>query len=264
MRPPLLLAALLAAFGCHSPEYQKYIEQQEKWQSTGEQSTGSTGAPGAGSSSTSPGPAGTGTGGGTGGGTGTEAGADGTTGLVMASTTGEEGTSTTGEEGTSTTGFAPFCGDGIINQDFGECDAGEANGTGYGQCDPQCTVNRCGDGELDVGHEQCDDGALNGSGGPGELGQAGCDLDCGFFGRRLFLSSQEFTGDMGTRAGADLACQVMATQAKFPFIFPDPGLARPFILPGGLIVAPDYPALIDRRCSPDTPRHHCRGTTPGS
>ena len=155
------------------------------------------------------------------------------------------------------------CGDGFVFAALEACDAGGANGPEYGQCDDSCTINRCGDGELDAGHEQCDDGALNGSGDPGEFGQAGCDIDCGFFGRRIFLSSQVFTGDMGTRAGADLACEVMATQAGYKnpyryralladskgspnsFVEPDPdGLGRPFILPGGLIVAASYPELI--------------------
>ena len=155
------------------------------------------------------------------------------------------------------------CGDGFVFAALEECDAGEANGPEFGQCDTNCTINRCGDGELDVGHEQCDDGALNGSGEPGELGQAGCDVDCGFFGRKIFLSSQVFTGDMGTRAGADLACELMATQAGYKtpyryralladskgspnsFVVPDPdGLGRPFILPGGLIVAASYDELI--------------------
>ncbi|HEY0132582.1 MAG TPA: hypothetical protein VGB85_00845 [Nannocystis sp.] len=154
-----------------------------------------------------------------------------------------------------------ICGDGFVFAALESCDAGGANGPEYGQCDESCTINRCGDGELDVGHEQCDDGALNGSGEPGELGQAGCDVDCGFFGRRIFLSSQVFTGDMGTRAGADLACEIMATQAGFKaayryralladskgspnsFVVPDPD-GRPFILPGGLIVAASYAELI--------------------
>ena len=78
-----------------------------------------------------------------------------------------------------------------------------------------------------------------------------------------FLSSKVFSGEMGTRAGADLACQIMAAEAGFEdeykyralladasgspntFVDPDPdGLGRPFILPGGLIIAASYPALI--------------------
>ena len=94
-----------------------------------------------------------------------------------------------------------------------------------------------------------------------EPGAAGCDLDCGLDGRRIFLSSLLFTGDMGTRAGADLACQNLAAKAGFrhptrfralladasggpaDFVEEDPG-GRPFILPSGLIVAASYAALI--------------------
>jgi len=156
------------------------------------------------------------------------------------------------------------CGDGFLFAGQEACDAGEANDPGkFGSCDEKCTINRCGDGELDVGHEECDDGPNNGTGMRGEQGQAGCDVDCGYFGRRIFLSSQSFSGDMGTRAGADLACQIMAAQVGFKdeykyrafladasgspntFVDPDPGgPARPFILPGGLIVAASYSALI--------------------
>lgn len=153
------------------------------------------------------------------------------------------------------------CGDGFVFAALEQCDAGEANGPGYGQCDEQCTVNRCGDGELDVGHEECDAGEDNGSGRDGEGGLAGCDLECGFAGRRIFLSSQSFTGEMGTRAGADVACQAMAGAAGFersdryralladadgaPNTFVEPiGEGLPFILPTGQIVAASYPALI--------------------
>jgi len=156
------------------------------------------------------------------------------------------------------------CGDGYLFAGQEACDAGDANDAGkYGHCDEKCTINRCGDGEHDADHEECDDGPNNGTGMGGEQSQAGCDVDCGYFGRRIFLSSQSFSGDMGTRAGADLACQIMAAQVGFKdeykyrafladasgspntFVDPDPGgPGRPFILPGGLIVAASYPALI--------------------
>jgi hypothetical protein len=154
------------------------------------------------------------------------------------------------------------CGDGAWYIDVEECDAGPENGPEFGQCDEACTINRCGDGELDVGHEVCDDGdEANGSGRPGEDGKTGCDVECGFSGRRLFLSSKTFDGDMSTRAGADLACQNMAAAVQFKhpedfralladaqgspntFLAEDPD-GRPFILPSGLIVAATYAALI--------------------
>lgn len=153
------------------------------------------------------------------------------------------------------------CGDGFWYVGVEECDAGVTNGPEYGQCDEACTINRCGDGVLDVGFEVCDLGAENGSGRPGEDGMSGCDEDCGYTGRRVFLSSQKFSGNMGTRAGADLACVNMAKAVlfKYPerfvslladglgspntYIPPDPE-GRPFILPSGLILADDYEDLI--------------------
>ncbi len=150
------------------------------------------------------------------------------------------------------------CGDGFLLAGLEECDAGPGS-EAYGECDASCEINRCGDGQLDPGFEECDAGINNGSGG--ELGNVGCDLDCGFAGRRLFLSSQIFDGDLGTRAGADLACQNMAAAAKLPhpdrfralladaevgpadFVEDDPD-GRPFILPSGLVLANSYADLI--------------------
>ncbi len=154
------------------------------------------------------------------------------------------------------------CGDGLVFTELEACDAGQANGSVYGECDANCTINRCGDGELDVGFEECDDGERNGAGAGGEMGMAGCDLDCGFAGRRIFLSSQAFTGDMGTRAGADLACETMASAAGLrhserykalladangapnDFVDADPQDSRPFILPTGLVLAASYSDLL--------------------
>lgn len=153
------------------------------------------------------------------------------------------------------------CGDGFVYAGAEECDNGDANSDLFGGCDDACTVNRCGDGELDVGFEECDDGERNGAGG-GDGGMAGCGLDCGFSGRRMFLSSQLFTGDMGTRAGADLACRNMAEAAglRHPAayrallgdslgsantMFADDTGGLPFIDPSGMILAASYPELID-------------------
>jgi hypothetical protein len=153
------------------------------------------------------------------------------------------------------------CGDGFLFVGAEECDSGEANGPTYGGCDDACTINRCGDGELDAGDEECDDGERNGSSG-GDGGMAGCGLDCGFSGRRLFLSSQFFNGDMGSRAGADLACQNMAAAAGLLHatsyrallgdslasantMFADDTSGLPFIDPSGMILAASYPELIE-------------------
>lgn len=153
------------------------------------------------------------------------------------------------------------CGDGKLFFGVEECDAGAAASDVYGECDASCTVNRCGDGTLDPGFEECDAGADNGLDPRGEAGMAGCDLECGLAGRRVFLSSQLFTGDLGTRVGADLACQNMAKAAgfkhferfkalladaevdPFDFVLADPA-GRPFMLPSGLVLAADVAALV--------------------
>jgi len=155
-----------------------------------------------------------------------------------------------------------ICGDGHVHEGVEQCDTAGNNGSTYGGCDESCTVNRCGDGELDEGHEQCDDGEENGSGESGEGGMAGCGLDCGFAGRRLYLSSKTFTGDMGSRAGADLSCQNMAKDAKLPHpnkyrailadskgspntFLADDASGLPYIAPSGEILAATYAELID-------------------
>ena len=67
---------------------------------------------------------------------------------------------------------APFCGDGVVQEEFGEvCDAGAP--VGSDECAPDCQTidRRCGDGVVqpDLG-EECDDGnTANGD---------GCDENC--------------------------------------------------------------------------------------
>lgn len=54
---------------------------------------------------------------------------------------------------------SPFCGNGVINPEFGEqCDDGNfVNGDG---CDANCTKTACGNGVV-TGSEECDDGNTN-------------------------------------------------------------------------------------------------------
>jgi hypothetical protein len=151
------------------------------------------------------------------------------------------------------------CGDGHLFAGVEQCDDGADNGEVYGGCDPACTINRCGDGEHDEGHEECDDGDDNGGGG--EVDKVGCDPSCGLAGRRLFLSSRLFTGDMDQHTGADQACREMAAAAGYlhaaSFLAvlgssagsPNSNLAGdasdlPFIDPFGAILAKDYAALL--------------------
>ncbi|HEY0137511.1 MAG TPA: hypothetical protein VGB85_25680, partial [Nannocystis sp.] len=72
-------------------------------------------------------------------GTSTGAGASmGSTGDESTGTTGPDETASSTDEGT--TGMAPFCGDGVVNQDFEECDDGSPNPDG--PCSPLCQRER--------------------------------------------------------------------------------------------------------------------------
>jgi len=70
---------------------------------------------------------------------------------------------------------ASYCGDGVIDSDWGEqCDNTTAeNVGGYGGCNPDCTlVTYWGDGIVQKSDgEECDAGPLNGHG-------ANCTLSC--------------------------------------------------------------------------------------
>ena len=115
---PLLAPLMLVMVGCTSPAYMKYLDHNQH-----DSASGSTGGTGAGTDSTTDAEvsAGSGTGGSTGANTDphTSAGVDtsggGETTGTMATTDGEP-------DDTTTTGSGAFCGDGIINQDFEECD----------------------------------------------------------------------------------------------------------------------------------------------
>ncbi len=116
MRSSLLLAPLLVvAFGCQSPQYQKYLEEHDTDQSTGGPSSGTTEPPVAESSSSTGASVSSSTHSATaddGDSTSTGPDAEGTTGSVTTAGTGDEGT----------TGSSAFCGDGILNREFEECD----------------------------------------------------------------------------------------------------------------------------------------------
>jgi fibro-slime domain-containing protein len=71
------------------------------------------------------------------------------------------------------TALGPHCGDGIVQEEFEDCDDGENLG-GAGGCNPDCTSGPfCGDGirQPELG-ESCDAGSQNGQ--PGSA----CDDDC--------------------------------------------------------------------------------------
>lgn len=72
---------------------------------------------------------------------------------------------------------AAFCGDGVLDPSYEECDSGEDNSeAAYGAtgCTPICTLGGfCGDGVVN-GPEVCDRGILNGQ----EYGPDACSYDC--------------------------------------------------------------------------------------
>ncbi len=56
--------------------------------------------------------------------------------------------------------LSPYCGDGVVQDEYEECDQGAGNSIG-GECSPECELasgGYCGDGILDAGSEECDDG----------------------------------------------------------------------------------------------------------
>lgn len=68
----------------------------------------------------------------------------------------------------------------------------------------------CGDGVLDEGEECDDNGTIDGD---------GCSQDCMKEYRRVFVTSQNYTGNLGGIAGADAKCQDAARNAELPGIF---------------------------------------------
>jgi cysteine-rich repeat protein len=89
-------------------------------------------------------------------------------------------------------------------------DAASSTATASGTTSVSSTFSTggvCGDGELDD-EEECDDGAQV----PGD----GCSSSCTKEFRRVFVTSQVFTGNLGGIAGADQKCQDAAEGAMLP------------------------------------------------
>ena len=83
--------------------------------------------------------------------------------------------------------FGPYCGDGLVNGGWEQCDLGSRNGLDLGK--DGCTVgcmkpHYCGDGIVDTSMgEECDLGDLNGAkldskGEPSDAGTVLCDVTC--------------------------------------------------------------------------------------
>lgn len=89
-------------------------------------------------------------------------------------------------------------------------DVSTASGTSTFETTVASTGDQCGDGELDDG-EECDDkGTADGD---------GCSHVCLKEFRRVFVTSQNFSGDLDGIAGADSKCQEAASNAGIPGIF---------------------------------------------
>jgi len=132
------LAVLTVVAGCHSPAYSAFQEEQEKYASMSSDSSGALGTTDSGESestgtldSEGVGTAGSDT---TGSAPSTATGVDDTTGSATTASTGDTG------GGGSTTGPGVFCGDGVINQDFEECDVPSPDPEG--PCTATCQRSR--------------------------------------------------------------------------------------------------------------------------
>ena len=154
------------------------------------------------------------------------------------------GTSDTSDtESTASTAPPGTCGDGVI--DPGEsCDLSYSGNKDTGACTKSCQAATCGDGLLWEGQELCDHGMANNDylyGGcredctpgpscndavlqpeeecdasaPASEGAVDCDEGtCRMSARVAFVTSAEFSGDLGGLAGADAACVAAAKMGK--------------------------------------------------
>lgn len=117
---------------------------------------------------------------------------------------------------------AATCGDGIVHAGVEECD--DDNSDDSDDCTSACEFAVCGDGFVRAGVEECDDGNLDDT--------DDCSAECERP-RVAFITSLDFTGNLGGLAGADARCVAAATAA---------GLAGPDSFRAWLATATDSPA----------------------
>ena len=104
---------------------------------------------------------------------------------------------------TSTTGEPGVCGDGMLDGDE-ECDDG--NEVDEDACTSACVAASCGDGIVHAGVEACDDG--------NDVDDDACSNMCEVNeSRRVFVTTQTWTGNLGGLAGANAKCQDAADAA---------------------------------------------------
>lgn len=99
------------------------------------------------------------------------------------------------------------CGDGF-EQPGEACDEGADNHPSkYNGCTPECSLGPfCGDGVTQSPDEECD--PLD----PNPDSSAVC-VSCKWSGKRVFVSSETYDGDLGGLDGADTICQDLASGA---------------------------------------------------
>jgi cysteine-rich repeat protein len=142
------------------------------------------------------------------------------------------------------------CGDGYVHDGVEACD--DANEDETDDCISNCQGAACGDGYLQADVEACDDGnAMTGDGCDDE-----CEIELGE--RVVFVSSQEYDGNLGGLDGADDLCQGLADDAGLAGTFRawlgdgDEGPADRFIRSpdayvrtDGTMIAADWDDLVD-------------------
>ena len=97
-----------------------------------------------------------------------------------------------------------YCGDHVVQDWVEDCDDG-MDGDDNDGCSDQCMGPVCGDGIVDF-PEECDDA--------NNKNNDGCENDCRWTRRIIFVTSKLYTGNMGGLLGADNECNELAQDAK--------------------------------------------------
>lgn len=137
------------------------------------------------------------------------------------------------------------CGDGIVNSSE-QCDSLDAG------CTPDCKI-ACGDGVVDKA-EECDLGPVNGP------APAFCDVYCKRRGLIVFVTEDEFLGDLNGADGANQICSEaglflnpvgtlfsawISVEPPYPYA-PNEAFnhcGRPYYLPNGTLIAENFGSL---------------------
>lgn len=143
---------------------------------------------------------------------------------------------------------AAKCGDNVVLLGIEECDDGNQIDTDA--CPSLCKSAVCGDTFLHERIEDCDDGNI--------VDNDICSNTCKDNPKRVFVTSQMYTGNLGGLAGADQKCQQLAVSAGLlgtymAWLSDDTGSPStrmnkaniPYVLVNGTKVANNWDDLID-------------------